>query len=209
MWVNSRLLPKGFLWRDASGAVAVEFGLVGGIFITLLVAMLEFGHAFWQWNSATKAVQLGARLAAVSSPVSSDLKSLSGLSGSVQPGDPMPYFERVCSGATKSCSSGSYDAAAMNTIVFGPGNSACPTTAQKAMCRIFPRIKPENVVVEYVHTGLGFAGRPGGPVPTVTVRLTGLNFDFVVLGGLLGLGPVQMPGLATTVTGEDLSSQVQ
>ncbi len=57
--------------------------------------------------------------------------------------------------------------------------------------------------------GPGFAGRPGGPVPTVTMRLTGLNFDFVVLGGLLGFGPVQMPGLATTVTGEDLPSQAQ
>lgn len=195
--------------RDQGGATAVEFALVGGLLITVLFAAVEFGHAFWQWNAATKAVQLGARLAAVSSPVSADLKSLSGLSGSVQPGDPMPYFERVCSGATQSCSNGSYDAAAMNAIVYGPGNGACPTTAQKAMCRIFPRIRPENVVVEYVHTGLGFAGRPGGPVPTVTLRLTGLNFDFVVLGGLLGLGPVQMPGLATTVTGEDLSSQAQ
>ena len=197
------------LGREQGGAAAVEFALVGGLLIAVLFAAVEFGHAFWQWNAATKAVQLGARLAAVSSPVSSDLKTLSGLSASVLPGDPMPYFERVCSGATRQCSNGSYDAAAMNAIVYGPGNTACSATEQRAMCRIFGRIKPENVVVEYVHTGLGFAGRPGGPVPTVTVRLTGLNFDFVVLGGLLGLGPMQMPGLATTVTGEDLSSQAQ
>ncbi len=200
----------GLFRRDAAGTTAVEFALVGGLFILLIVGIMEFGYAFWQWNAAAKAVQLGARLAAVSDPVSSDLKSLTGLSATVLPGDPMPYFERVCSGATRQCSNGTYDAAAMNAIVYGRGNSACPTGPQTypAMCRIFSRVKPENVVVEYVNTGLGFAGRPGGPVPTITVRLVGLNFAFVALSGLLGLGPVQMPGLATTVTGEDLSSQV-
>src|SRR5918998_3838754 len=84
------------LWRDQSGAVAVEFALIGGAFITILLAMMEFGTAYWQWNQATKALQLGGRLAAVSDPVSSDLKSLTGVSSTVEEGDPMPYFQRVC-----------------------------------------------------------------------------------------------------------------
>ena len=52
---------------------------------------------------------------------------------------------------------------------------------------------------------LGFAAR-GGPVPTVTVSLQGLTFQFVFLGGLMGLGNISIPPLTTTITGEDLSS---
>jgi Flp pilus assembly pilin Flp len=193
--------------RDDSGAVAVEFGLIGGIFIVLLMAMIDLGQAFWQFNQATKALQLGVRLAAVSNPVSSDLKTMTGISGTVEEGDPMPYFKRVCSGATQSCSEGTYDAVAIRTLVFGRGNTACPTAPQAypAMCQIFPRIQPQNLVVEYTQTGLGFAGRPGGPVPTITVRLTGLSFNFTVLNGMLGFPAIPMTRLTATVSGEDLS----
>jgi hypothetical protein len=134
---------------------------------------------------------------------------MTGVSGTVEEGDPMPYFKRVCSGATQSCSGGTYDPAAMRTIVFGRGNAACPTAPQAypAMCQIFPRIQPGNLVVEYTQTGLGFAGRPGGPVPTITVRLTGLSFNFTVLNGLLGFPAIPMARLTATVSGEDLSGR--
>ena len=206
MLANRHRLPTCLVWRDASGAVAVEFGLVGGMFIVMLLGLMEFGTAFWQWNQATKALQLGVRLAAVSDPVSSDLKTMTGLSASVEEGDPMPYFKRVCSGASQTCSNGTYDPAAMRTLVYGRGNSSCPTTTQRypAMCQLFPRIGPQNVIVEYTQTGLGFAGRPGGPLPTITVRLTGIDFDFVVLDNMLGLTQIPMSGLTATATAEDL-----
>ena len=77
------------------------------------------------------------------------------------------------------------------------------------MCQLFPRITPQNVIVEYTHKqpGLGFAGRPGGPLPSITVRLTGLTFDFVVLDKMLGLPQISMSGLAATATAEDLSGR--
>ena len=49
---------------------------------------------------------------------------------------------------------------------------------------------PANVSVSYAYTGLGFAGRPGGPVPTITVELQNLNFQFFFLGGLMGFGNI-------------------
>ena len=207
MWANKLLAPRCLLWRDASGAVAVEFGLVGGIFIFLLFGMMEFGTAFWQWNQATKALQLGVRLATVSDPVSSDLKTMTGISGTVEEGDPMPYYQRICSGASKTCSGGTFDEKALQTLVYGRGNSGCPTTTQRypAMCQLFPRIRPENVIVEYTHTGLGFAGRPGGPLPSITVRLIGLDFDFVVLDDILGRTKISMSGLKASATAEDMS----
>jgi Flp pilus assembly protein TadG len=206
MSASRHLRCKPAFWGDASGAVAVEFGLVGGVFIMMLFGMMEFGTAYWQWNQATKALQLGVRLAAVSNPVSSDLATFTGLSSTVEEGDPMPYFKRTCSGATQTCTDGTYDAAAMRTIVYGRGNTSCPTTPQRypPMCQIFPRITPQKVVVEYTQTGLGFAGRPGGPLPSITIRLTGLNFDFVVLKNFAGLTAIPMTGLSATVTAEDL-----
>jgi hypothetical protein len=55
------------------------------------------------------------------------------------------------------------------------------------MCDIFPRIKPANVKMVYVRTGLGYAGRPGGPMPTIAVSLQNLPFQFFFLRGLIGL----------------------
>ena len=119
-----------------------------------------------------------------------DLKTYTGLSSSVLDGDPMPYYQqRVCNGTSKSCSGGTFDQTALNTIVYGRGNASCPMAPQPfaPMCQIFTRIKPENVVIEYVHTGLGYAGRPGGPIPTIKLSLTGLNYDFLILNGFMGL----------------------
>jgi Flp pilus assembly pilin Flp len=194
-------------WRDPGGAVAVEFALIGGVFLTLLFGLMEFGTAYWQWNQAAKALQLGVRLAAVSNPVSSDLKTFTGVSSTVEEGDPMPYFQRVCDGSTNTCSGGTYSIDAMRTLVYGRGNLSCPTARQQypAMCQIFPRITPQNVVVEYTQTGLGFAGRPGGPLPSITIRLTGLTFNFVVLNNLLQLPSIPMSDLSATATAEDLS----
>jgi hypothetical protein len=68
-------------------------------------------------------------------------------------------------------------------------------------------LRPANVVVEYVHTGLGYAGRPGGPIPTIRLSLTGLNFDFIILNRLIGLPQISMSSLMATATGEDLSGR--
>ncbi|MDF3061577.1 MAG: Flp pilus assembly protein TadG [Microvirga sp.] len=194
---------------DARGATTAEFGLVAGFLFLILFAITDLGFAFWQWSSATKALQLGARLAAVSDPISSDLKTMTGLSSTVFDGDPMPSYARVCSGASKSCSGGTFDETALNTLVYGRGNTSCPTAALSfpAMCQIFSRIKPENVIVEYVHTGLGYAGRPGGPIPTIRLRLTGLSYEFIALNSLMGLPAIAMSGLSATATAEDLSGK--
>src|SRR3954454_25353542 len=165
----SRPDPRCFA-ADSSGAAAVEFGLIGGFFILLLFGVIDFGSALFQYNEASKAVQLGARLASVSDPGSSGLATLDGTSSGGEPGQPMPYYERRCSGATRTCSGGGrFDPGALQSIVFGRGNTECPSTPQSfpPMCRIFPRIRPENVAVDYVHSGIGLAGIQGiRPSPT-------------------------------------------
>ena len=216
-------------WNDESGAVMVEVTVTIFTFLVILFGIVEFSYAFYQWNAATKAMQFGARLAAVSNPVSSDLSSWSGLGlsgscSSLVPGDPIPDacgYDRVCTsssttGATGTCTnSGTYSANAMRVVVYGraadgTSNTACDFTAglqqnRLGMCNIFTRLNgsADRVQIRYQYTRLGYAGRPGGPVPTVTVSLTGMPFQFVLLNFMFGT--ITMPGFATTVTGEDLN----
>ena len=197
------------LRSDSDGSVLLEFTIFVGAFFTVLFGLIDFSFAFYQWNAATKAVQLGARLAAVSDPVASDLTmnnwDVAGYAG----GDPVAIadgFTRVCSGAAGTCTGGTYDASAMETIVYGRGNTSCDGAPPNiGMCNIFWAVTPENVRVTYEYTGLGYAGRPTGPVPTIKVEVVGIPFQFNFLGSLLGFDDIEIPGLVSTVTGEDLS----
>ncbi len=200
------------LARNQDGSVLVEYTVIVSMMLVLTSGLVEFSLALYQWNAASKAVQAGARLAAVSAPVSSDIKTMTGLSSGVNPGDPMPDFERVCTGGgSGSCTGGgTYDVNAMNTLVFGRGDgTTCGTVAAgqlPGMCDIFSRVQRQNVTITYKQTGLGFAGRPGGPVPTITVELTGLTYNFIFLRMIPGITSITMPSMRTTITGEDLST---
>jgi Flp pilus assembly protein TadG len=74
---------------DDKGAVLVEATVMMTIILVFVLGSIDFLFAFYQWNAAAKAVQLGARIAAVSDPVATHLNSLSVdvVSGSTLPGD--------------------------------------------------------------------------------------------------------------------------
>src|SRR5437762_14009292 len=86
------MLTREQLKNDQNGGVLVEATVMIPILFLFVLGAVDFLFAFYQWNAAAKAVQLGARLAAVSSPVADGLSNLSAavLSSSVLPGDPMP-----------------------------------------------------------------------------------------------------------------------
>jgi len=199
-------MTRRTFFRNRDGAVMAEFALAGIFMIMLMMSVVELTSALWVWNSAAKAVQIGARLAAVSAPVSSDLTTLTGMEGGAAPGAAMPYFIRTCNGATSSCSGGTYNAAAMNWIVRGSDGVCGTTVGVRGICDLYPRIQPQNVVITYEQTGMGFAGRPGGPVPSITVKVQNLQFPTPVLGIFSGLVNLTMPPFQTTVSGEDLRS---
>ena len=207
-------------YRDEEGAVLVETTVVMTILVVFILGSIEFLFVFYQWNAAAKAVQIGARIAAVSDPVAAGLNDLSAavVGPLAQPGAAMPSFMVTCNGSTGRCSCSSagvcpgtlvYNSAAMNTIVFGRGSSSCgdATSSYNAgMCDVFARITPANVVVVYAQTGLGFVGRPGGPTPTITISLQNLPLQFFFLSGLMGFNDARIPPMTTSITAEDLSS---
>jgi hypothetical protein len=210
-----------YFLRDQRGSVMVEVTIMLSFTLVLVFGAIDFLLLFYQWNAAAKAVQIGARLAAVSDPVASGLNNLSQavVSASVPPGAAMPNFVVACDGRTATCTCNSvnacrgikgYDGAAMNTIVFGRGSSSCADAKSAdvvGMCDIFSRITPTNVKIMYAQTGLGYAGRPGGPTPTITVSLQNLPFQFFFLRGLMGFHDFQIPASTVSLTAEDLSSR--
>ena len=121
-----------FFLRDQHGAVMVEVTIMLSITLILVFGAIDFLLLFYQWNAAAKAVQIGARLAAVSDPVASGLNRISQavVGASVAPGAGMPNFVVTCDGRTATCTCNGnacrgikgYDGAAMNTIVFGRGS---------------------------------------------------------------------------------------
>jgi hypothetical protein len=194
------------LWRDCRGGVLVETTVMLTILMVFVLGSVDMLLAMYQWNAASKAVQIGARLASVSDPVSSDLLTMTGIEGGALPGDPFPYFIRQCDGSAATCTGGTFSAAALNTIVYGRGNSTCTgggTVYNTGMCDMFARIAPANVHITYEQTGLGYAGRPGGPSPTITVRLQGLAFQFYFLGRFF---PDRNISVTVTASAEDMRS---
>jgi Flp pilus assembly protein TadG len=216
---------------NESGAVMVEMTATIVLFLTVLLGVVEFSYVFYQWNAASKATQFGARLAAVSGPVSPNLATWSGLGqtgacANLQPGDAIPVacgYDRVCTTTsatadTVTCTNDTSDATArrdaMRALIFGRAADGTPRTTcdptvvprrRMGMCNVFTRLTDaRRVQVRYQYTGLGYAGRPDGAVPTVTVQLTGMQFRFVLLSFMFGT--IDMPSFTTTVTGEDLDA---
>lgn len=210
------------LARDENGGPLVEVAIILPILILFLFGGIDFMNALYQWNAAAKAVQIGARIAAVSDPVASGLSSIpdNALSSTLASGSPMPDFTVTCDGGAAACACvsgacdgmGSYSAEAMGLIVYGrAGTNACTPPASQyfaGMCNIYTPITPQYVTVVYQQTGLGYAGRSAGPVPTITVSLnaaaskTKLPFNFF----FLPFAAIYIPHVTTTITGEALSA---
>jgi Flp pilus assembly protein TadG len=212
--------------RDQEGSVFIEATVMIPIIFLFVLGAIDFLFAFYQWNVAAKAVQVGLRIAAVSDPVADGLIGLSNqvLNNSVLAGrSAMPAFTVTCDGSSASCvcsgtctgGVGSYSATAMQWIVYGRGNTSCgspnsaPPVYFAGMCTFFSRVQPANVRIVYSHSAsddLGYAGRPGGPIATIQLSLQNIPFQFFFLGGLLGFANITIPNLTSTITSEDLSS---
>jgi TadE-like protein len=208
------------LWHDQAGAVFAEFAIMLPVIVLVVCGSVDFIFAFYQWNAAVKAVEVGARIAAVSDPVAPGLNQFSNqavLNGAM-PGTVMPAFivtcrkeSCTCVGACVGLVENSFNEQAMHRIVFGRGKRACgqgnASYYMIGMCDILPAITPNNVVIVYKQTGLGYAGRPGGPLPTIQVSLENMDFRLFFLNSLLG-AHIAMPLITTTITAEDLCSGV-
>ncbi|TIL67019.1 TadE/TadG family type IV pilus assembly protein [Mesorhizobium sp.] len=202
--------------KSEGGAATVEMAIVMTLLFTLVLGFVDFGYALYQWNAATKAVQVGARLASISDPVATALATAA---PTTTPGAPVvaaaygPFACTYTAGTGVCSNGGTFNAANFSRIFRGDtavtNDDACPalaTNQRPGMCHFFPGLRRDNVVITYSATGLGYQTRFGGPVPTITVSLQNRTFQFFFLGALLGFDNLTMPSMLSTVTGEDLKS---
>lgn len=191
------------LLDEKHGAVAVEFALVGTLMVLALIILVELMAAFFQWNSAQRAVRAGARLASVSAPVAGDIATREWAAE----GDYVPAYARTCSGATQTCSEGAYDSAAMSRILFG-ADGACepePVHERRGMCDIFPLVEEKNVSIEYRSSLNEVFGAAGGLQPLVTVTLSDVPLSYGIISRA-GDMIVTLPETSATVIAQDLSN---
>ena len=184
---------------DRSAASAAEFGLVLPLLILLLFGVIDAGRFLWEFNRAEKATATGARVAVVTDVLDAGLKNagyvgVGGLTqGDVIPASALGTLECTSAGCTCTTSPcptvGTFNTSAFNLIV-------------DRMNDLKGDIAAANVRVSYSGSGLGYAGDPNGMeiAPLVTVSLTGLKFDPLIL---FGMGDFVMPDFRTTLTAED------
>ena len=176
------------------------------IVLLVLAALTEFGFAVHQWNQTVKAVQVGARLAVVSDPLS-DLSPITtyylnnGVVGQPPPASGVPSVQ--CGAGTTAC-----DPSELNRLVRGSDGVCDPNygNTRPGICDFHPAIRPENLLITYSPSGLGYVGSLGKPVVTVTLEVRGLHFNLPLLGALLGLNRFEIPSHPVALTSEDLSS---
>lgn len=195
---------------DHTGAVAVEFALVSLLFISLMLGALDMARLMWELNSAKAATRAAARLAVVSEPAAATFVDFDATVSpyNLTPGDPIPTSGAsappTITCTSSGCSTGTLNNASFNALI-------------DVMQAHYGRVASDNVVIEYKPVGLGFAGNPYGPdvEPLVTVRLcrtaadvalgcTPIEFSPGVLQAL-GFAPFDMPAVASSLSGEDLS----
>jgi len=191
--------------RDERGASAAEFVLVLPVLALFVFGVINVGWFAWKINLMEKAVQAGARYAVATSPVASGLVTESYVNKDVN-GVTLRQGDRIPAEAlgTVSCTS---------TVCMCPqtfGLQSCAHSGSGAndpfgrmvtrMQVYDPSVQAANVTIEYVGSGLGYAGDPSGMeiAPLVTVRLTGLTTR------LTGFLPaLRLPTVSASLTMED------
>ncbi|WP_114226882.1 MULTISPECIES: TadE/TadG family type IV pilus assembly protein [Sphingomonas] len=210
------MVSRRALYRDENGSGAAEFALVLTPLLIVLFGMIDTGRYLWTVNEAEKATQVGARVAAVTTPLVQEISSTNYIGTTVgstvlTQGDRIPAAalglirctSAACTCVTAPCPATlTYD----TTSVFT--NSLLPR-----MQATLPGLTAANIVVEYRGSGNGFAGDPNGPQisPMVTVKLVE-NSGAATLAGMplpvitsFMFASLRLPLVSTTLPAEDLS----
>lgn len=191
------------LLGDDQGATLVETTLVFPLLLVLTFGLVEFGNAMWQYHAAEKATAMGARF----------LASRAGVAGSLGQTlttelytSPVPDCFVSTSDPPGTPCAQEAGAASWSATCSGTGGGACSSSEMSVlltqMQQYAPTLTAANVSVDFRGSAMGFVGR-GRAIPLITVRTTGLTYNFIAIGTLLGLGPIAMPSFASTLPAED------
>lgn len=201
---------RGFLqrFRDDERGGAAEFALILPFALFLLVGMLDAGRFLYNVHQGEKATQIGARFAVVTDAIAPELASKSYV-GEVVGGVTLIQGDRIPAAALGliTCNSTSCACTTSPCPSSLTRNATAFTNLRNRIADIFPAVQAANLIVEYRGSGLGYAGDPNGMdiSPLVTIRLTGLTFQPMLLFGGASLN---LPSFSYTLPMEDGSGSV-
>ena len=184
------------LKSNVRGASLPEFALILPILSLLLFSMLEMGYLMWQFQQGSIASKKAVRIAATRTLVTP---------GAIPDCGPATPSSAVAGTRCSDIPDFSLWATCRGD---GSGDAACgPDVARVGteVGRFYPAVQPEDIVIELSGGGLGFVGM-GRPVPVVTVSFENVEFDFIVLGVLADILPIQMPSMSASAAAEDLQN---
>lgn len=194
-----RSRKAGFL-RNEDGIALTEGLIVFPLMILAIAACVEFGFVLNQWTLASKAMQLGVRKLVVWDPAAANFKTDFAAYYADGGGliTPSAGVKSVCDPGTdlSSC-----DKTILDRLVILNKSS---DTQWHGLQAFFPNLKEEDIKITYELSGLGYYGRPGGPVVTVRMEMDRGAIDLPVLGVLLDIAGITFPPFTVTATSEDL-----
>ena len=177
--------------RREEGAALVEAALVLPVLLLLVLGLTEISLYFWNAALASKAVQLGARRAVVSSAVA--------VGPGLDPAESTEFWDGLppgtrcfpVAGAASPCPDFSVecDVAGCRCLRGLCGFRLAATRLRPiltAMQAVLPEIRADNLRVTYTTNGLGHVTRPGPAPVDVRVTLVGLHYRPIFLSDALG-----------------------
>jgi hypothetical protein len=173
-----RSAPRRSAFRDEGGGAAVAFALLLPLLLGISLGIVETAGLLLDYHRAGEATRRAARAAVI--------------------GQPVANLSALAAGRTVACTGG-----ASVTCTGGAVTNAAAFAAILAEMRaIHPGITGERVTIEYRPSGIGDPSSPGGLLPLVGVRLSGLRHGFSAFGVVPGLpAAVTLPDFATSTLG--------
>lgn len=185
---------------DQSGSVLTEGLVVFPIMLAAIVVCIELGMVMTQWNLFTKAAQLGARKLVVSSPMVSQASFDTQFAF-----DPNNGGGLITPNAADNISCVGTACPNVDWLLNGPDRSVIPDPAWLGIRRVYGGIEPQHVRITYETSGLGYDGRPMGPVVSVKLEIDGDAFQVPVISALMEMAAIDFPSINASATSEDLS----
>lgn len=205
------------LLGDQSGGPAIEFAFIALIMIFFTFGIMDMAWAWYQWNQAEKATQLGARLATVTWPIAQGLESFD-----CKAADPTLEFGDDCPSATGAFGGGDQQVictgSSDTTATCGDGFASRNAEFARIVTRmkaVYPLLTGDQVRIIYRdRPELRWAGRGystslfpvGGVVAEITVELIDQRFNFFFIGPALGFNNIRMPAARATLISESMNS---